>query len=69
MDAVKDILEEILIYIENADDIQLNEIMTAVENRYRMAHPEWEVIYVAVRRDPQWRRKDIDSIIDQLYQT
>ena len=69
MAAIKDTLEEIMTYIENAGDNQLNEIMTAVENKYRMSYPEWEVIYVAVRRDPQWRKKDIDSIVDRLYQT
>lgn len=64
---VKDKLDEMLAYIENADDNRLNQIMTAVENRYRTAYPEWEVIYVAIQRAPEKRKKDIDSIVDRLY--
>lgn len=58
---------KLLAYIENADDTQLNQIMDAVEKRYRTAFPDWEVIYVAVHREPEKRKQDIASIIDRLY--
>lgn len=69
MDTRENIYSEVLAYIENADDMQLNAIMDAVEHRYRTAYPEWEVIYVAVHREKDQRKRDIDSIIDLLYRT
>ncbi len=65
----KDLHVELLAYIENADTVQLNQIMEAVECRYRSAFPEWEVIYVAVHREAEKRKQDIDSIVDLLYRT
>lgn len=67
MDMKKDMFHELLAYIENADDKQLNQMMTAIESRYRSAYPDWEVIYVAVQREPKERKKNIDSIVDRLY--
>lgn len=69
MDTRENIYSEVLTYIENAEDMQLNAIMDAVEHRYRTAYPEWEVIYVSVHREKDQRKRDIDSIIDLLYRT
>lgn len=65
----KDLYAKLLAYIENADTVQLNQIMDAVERRYRSAFQEWEVIYVAVHREGEKRKQDIDSIVDLLYRT
>lgn len=67
MNAKKNVFDVLLTYIENADDKQLNQIMTAIECRYRSAYPDWEVIYIAVHREQENRKKDIDSIVERLY--
>ena len=40
-------MEELLKFIEQADDGQLRQIMTAISERYRTRFPDWEVIYMA----------------------
>lgn len=67
MESKNNMISEVLSYIENANDSQINQIMDAVERRYRTAFPNWEVIYVAVHREPEKRKQDIDSIIGRLY--
>ena len=53
-------LEEILLFIAQADDGQLNDITTALSARYKSPFPDWEVVYLALplhdpqRRDELW---------------
>ena len=48
--------------IEQADDFQIREIMDAVERRYAIAYPQWDVFYAAVHKDPALRRKDLEDL-------
>ena len=41
-------MQDILKKIEQADDQQLNEIMDAISEQYRIRYPDWEVVYMAV---------------------
>ncbi len=49
--------------IEQADDFEIREIMDAVERRYAIAHPQWDVFYAAVRKDPALRKMDLDDLV------
>ena len=54
-------LEEILLFIAQADDSQLNDITTALSARYKSLFPDWEVVYLALplhdaeRREQLWQ--------------
>ena len=51
-------LEEILLFISQADDAQLNAITDALSARYKTLFPDWEVIYLALPcRDPERREQ------------
>lgn len=52
--------------IRCATDEQLGEITQAVILRYKELFPDWEVMYLAIRKDPQYRAEDIGSIIRLL---
>lgn len=56
-------MKHILEKIEQADDFQIREIMDAVERRYAIAYPQWDVFYAAVHKDPALRRKDLDDLV------
>jgi len=54
--------QKVLKIIEQADDFQIREIMDAVERRYAIAYPQWDVFYAAVHKDPALRRKDLEDL-------
>ena len=56
-------VNEIIAYIEQADDFQIQEIMDAVKRRYAIAYPQWNVFYAAVHKDPVLRKKDLDDLV------
>ena len=53
-------LSDVLSFISQADDAQLNDITTALSARYNALFPDWEVVYLALplhdpqRRDELW---------------
>ena len=53
-------LSDVLSFISQADDAQLNDITTALSARYKTLFPDWEVVYLALplhdpqRRDELW---------------
>lgn len=49
-----------------ATDMELGEITRAVILRYGELFPDWEVMYLAIRRDDGKRREDIESTIRML---
>ena len=49
-------LAEVLSFISQADDAQLNDITSALSARYKVLFPDWEVVYLALPlHDPQRR--------------
>ena len=56
-------MKHILEKIEQADDFEIREIMDAVERRYAVAYPQWDVFYAAVHKDPALRRKDLEDLV------
>ena len=59
----KSTMEELLRRIEETDDFEIQDIMRAVERRYKIAFPDWEVVYMAVHRDPKLKEEDLKNII------
>ena len=55
--------QNVLKTIEQADDFQIREIMDAVERRYAIAYPQWDVFYAAVRKDPALRKMDLAELV------
>ena len=54
--------DKVLAYIEHANDLEIQEIMDAVERRFALAYPQWDVLYTAVHKDPELRRKDLQEL-------
>ena len=54
---------EVLFAIEQADDLFMNEILETVIKRYSLVFPEWEVMFLALKKEPQARAKMIDAHI------
>ena len=51
-------LEDIILFISQADDTQLNEITRALTARYKTLFPDWEVVYLALPlQDPEHREQ------------
>ena len=51
-------LSEILSFISQADDSQLNTITDALSARYKALFPDWEVVYLSLPlQDPERREQ------------
>ena len=59
-------LGKALSVIEIADDIILNELIQSVIRRYRILHPDWEVLFYSLHRGGDERRADIVRLIRTL---
>ena len=51
------ILEDILQYIHQADDDEINQIIDALTARYKRVYPGWEVIFAALPLNDMERRR------------
>lgn len=61
--------EEILKYIEQADDFETTEIIQAIICRFSRVYPGWEVLFLSVHKEPEQRKRDIEGLIQMLRQT
>ena len=52
-------LEDIILFISQADDAQLNDITTALSARYKVLFPDWEVLYLALPLHDAERREEL----------
>ena len=59
-------MKQILERIEQANDLELQQIMDAVKRRYAIAYPQWDVFYAAVHKDPTLRKKDLDDLVTYI---
>ena len=51
-------ISDVLSYIAQADDGQLNDITSALTARYKVLFPDWEVVYLSLPlRDPERREQ------------
>ncbi len=56
-------MEELIEKIYTLTDLQLQEVMRAIERRYASAYPDWNVVYLAMPRDQELRRQEYAKII------
>ncbi len=52
--------------IQQASLHELQEIMDEIAERYAVLYPDWDVIYVAVHKDPALRKAELAQIISQM---
>ena len=52
-------LSDVLSFISQADDAQLNDITTALSARYKVLFPDWEVLYLALPLHDAERREEL----------
>ena len=51
-------IPDVLSYIAQADDGQLNDITSALTARYKVLFPDWEVVYLSLPlQDPERREQ------------
>jgi len=60
-------MQNVLVFIENADEDTVNCILDAVFDRRMDLFPQWDVIYFSVPRyDKQERRRILESALNML---
>lgn len=52
--------------IEQADDMQISQIIRAVIRRYGLVFPDWDVLFLSVPKDPTQRRLQLEHMLEQL---
>ena len=52
-------ISDVLSYIAQADDGQLNEITSALTARYKVLFPDWEVVYLSLPLQEPERREQL----------
>ena len=60
-------LEDIILFISQADDAQLNDITTALSARYKTLFPDWEVVYLALPLHDAERREKLWELARKSY--
>ena len=56
-------MRKIIAKIEQADDVEIRRIMDAVEQRYALAYPDWDVVYIAMHKDPTLRKGEMQELV------
>lgn len=56
-------MEDIVKQIKQANEIQLNHIISAVLRRYNILHPDREGSFLSLSTDPHQRDKELENII------
>ncbi len=55
-------MTEILKKIITMKDSELQLVMQAISDRYAAAYPQWDVVYMAVHKDPALREQELKRI-------
>ena len=59
--------QAVLQIIESTDDLQINQIIAAVNKRFQIQFPDWEVLYIACpKNSPEERKRTLDFLIDHF---
>ena len=59
-------LQAVLSFIRHSSDDTLYQIMRSIERRYADVNPHWDVLYIAVYKDPKLRKAEIAQLITFL---
>ena len=61
------ILDDILQYIHQADDDEINQIIDALTARYKRVYPGWEVIFATLPLEDTQRRRTMLEMALKIY--
>ena len=59
-------LTEVLAYIEDADALEIDTIINAVTRRYRKHHPGYDISFLALPREPNARKQQLEWLLEQI---
>ncbi len=59
-------MEERITEIAQLSEAQIQKTMQAIENWYAVRYPNYYVCYIAVHKDPESRKKELEQIIRML---
>ncbi len=59
-------MQEIIEKIQTLNESQLQQLMEAIEDRYAQAYPEWDVVYIALHKDPGLRFQEYANLLDMI---
>lgn len=60
-------LEILLTKINQANDIEINQMLDAITARYKKCYPDWEVAFLALpRKDTEQRKVILESAISLM---
>lgn len=54
--------------IENASDEEITEIIAALIRRYSRLHPEWEILFLSLPKEPTQRRRQLELMLEKLHE-
>ncbi len=57
-------MEELISKIKSLSRPELEAVMAAVEERYSAAYPDWDVVYVALHKDPVQRKREFEALLE-----
>ncbi len=56
-------MRELIERINTMTEQELQDVMRIIENRYRQAYPEWDVVFISLHKDPQLRRQELEGVL------
>lgn len=59
-------MQEVIKQIQSLTDYELREVMHTIEKQFAIFHPDWDVIYIAVHKDPEKRKTELKQILEML---
>ena len=59
-------LSIVLKAIEQANDMQISEIIRAVIRRYDFVFPDWDVFFLSLPKEPIERRSQLEHMLEHL---
>lgn len=61
------VLSYVLNFIQATDDYEIDKIMGAVKQRYKVAHPDWEILYFALPiYNKEERKRLVQTALDNF---
>ncbi len=59
-------MEKIIEKIQTLSAEELPKVMEAIERRYAEAYPEWDVVYIALHKDPVLRKEEYERMLKYI---
>ncbi len=59
-------MDELMEKIQSLSELEIQDLMRAFEKWYAKAFPEWEVVYVALHKDPVKRKQEFTELLNEI---